>query len=44
LRCYRGALAASPQKDRDISANDNWLLLVAKREFLKEKNDAENGG
>jgi hypothetical protein len=44
LRCYRGALAASAEKEWVISIDDNWLLMVAKQEKLKEKRDASNGG
>jgi hypothetical protein len=44
LRCYRGALAAGSEKDWAISVHDNWLLMVAKQERLKEKSDAQSGG
>jgi len=32
LRCYRGALTAAPARERTISVNDNWLLMIAKQE------------
>jgi hypothetical protein len=44
LRCYRGYLAVAPARDWIISTKDNWVLLVAKQERLKEKENAENGG
>jgi hypothetical protein len=44
LRCYRGALAAGPKKDWEISTHDNWLMMIAKQELQKEQSDAQNGG
>jgi hypothetical protein len=43
LRCYRGYLAAGSDRDGAISVRDNWVLMVAKQEHLKEKDDANNG-
>jgi hypothetical protein len=44
LRCYRGYLAAAPPQDWTISTKDNWVLLVAKQDHLKEKDHADKGG
>ena len=40
LRYYREALDAGTPADREVSADDNWLLIALKHDFQKETDHA----
>jgi hypothetical protein len=44
MRCYANSLDNGTERDRTISADDDWLLMAIKNARQKENEYAKNGG
>jgi hypothetical protein len=44
VRCYGNSLDSGTERDRAVSADDDYLLMAIKIARQKEKNDAKNDG
>jgi hypothetical protein len=44
VRCYRNAIDSGSEEDAQITADDDWLLMVLKDAKQKEKRHAHNDG